>query len=406
MKSGKGKVAVGLSGGVDSAVSAYLLKMEGYEVTGVYLTCWDEGPHCRAREDRADALKVALHLGIPFKTLDFQKEYKERVIDRFYKDYERGLTPNPDIWCNSEIKFGLFYQWAMDNGYDFVATGHYAAIKPSLSTCLATGSSDSPAESDYLHTHRFGPADSGDQAQNDCVSWQQADAPGLNGAGKPGLYIPKDNKKDQTYFLYRLKKEQLEHILFPLADMLKTEVRETARKAELPVAEKKDSVGICFIGDIDVQEFLRRRLKEVPGEVVDSEGRVIGRHKGVWFYTIGQRGGFEFTPEYQRKFGGEVPPFYVSGKDATTNRLIAGYGAETLKQTFKVGDIHWINQEKAEGWGEVRIRHTGRLVNAELKRADGMVEVVMENADRGIAPGQSTVFYSKEGEVLGGGVIV
>lgn len=221
-KSSKGRVMIGLSGGVDSAVSAYLLKEQGYDVVGVNLVCWDEGPHCRAREDRKDALSVALHLGIPFKVLDFQKEYKERVIDRFYADYAKGLTPNPDIWCNSEIKFGLFMDFVKKEGFDFLATGHYAK----------------KVESD----------------------------------GEFKLMIPKDKHKDQTYFLYQLSQEDLGMILFPLGELEKTKVRKIAKEAGLPVAEKKDSVGICFVGDVDVQAFLRRRLKEESGEVVDVKG--------------------------------------------------------------------------------------------------------------------------------------
>lgn len=352
-KNQKKRVAVGLSGGVDSAVSAYLLKEQGYDVVGVNLICWDEGPQCRAREDRKDALKVALHLGIPFEVLDFQKEYKERVIDRFYSDYAKGLTPNPDVWCNLEIKFGLFLDWAKKEGFDFLATGHYARKE----------------ESD----------------------------------DKFRLMIPEDAHKDQTYFLYQLSQEDLARVLFPLGGLNKSEVREIARGALLPVAEKKDSVGICFIGDIDVQEFLRRRLKEEEGEVVDVNGEVIGKHKGVWFYTIGQRGGWEVRPTYQKRFGGGAPIMYVVEKDVERNRLVVGFGAETYKESFVVKDLSWIAGEDLEDI-KVRIRHGGKLLGCKVIKDDKSLIVETVDPERGIASGQIAVFY-KNGECLGGGVI-
>lgn len=346
MEKGKVKIAVGLSGGVDSAVSAYLLKKAGYAVTGVHVVCWDEGPHCKARDDRKDALAVALHLGIPFQVLDFQKEYKERVIDRFYADYEKGLTPNPDVWCNSEIKFGLFLQWVNANGFDYVATGHYAK----------------------------------------------------NEGGK--LMIPKDKHKDQTYFLYQLGREELERVMFPLGDLLKSEVRDIAKRAKLPVAMKKDSQGICFVGDVDINDFLRRRLKENPGDVVDIERRVIGKHKGVWFYTIGQRGGWEISPLYQKRFAGEAPVMYVVSKEVKKNQLVVGFGAETYQDDFVVRDL----TAKVNGKVKVRIRHGGELLEARIKDVDGEVRVKLAEAQRGIAPGQAAVFY-RDGSLLSGGVV-
>ena len=196
------KIAVGLSGGVDSAVSALLLKKQGYEVVGVYLHCWNnDSSGCGADEDKKSALKTALEIGIPFKILDFSKEYMSRVIDYFYREYRAGRTPNPDVMCNSEIKFGLFLKWAMENGFDYVATGHYA-------------------KKDGLK-----------------------------------LMIPKDKHKDQTYFLWKLGQKELKKVLFPLGDYTKNEVRELAKKARLSVADRKDSQGICFVGKVDVRDF-------------------------------------------------------------------------------------------------------------------------------------------------------
>ncbi len=353
------KVAVGLSGGVDSAVSAYLLKKQGYDVVGINIVCWDEEPHCKAREDRKDALRVALQLGIPFEVLDFQKEYKERVIDRFYSDYAKGLTPNPDIWCNSEIKFGLFLDWAKTQGFDHVATGHYAKVEKEVS-----GDSD-----------------------------------------RYKLRIPKDEHKDQTYFLYSLDQEELSRTLFPLEDLQKKEVRKIAKEAGLPVADKPDSQGICFVGDIDVQKFLRRRLEEKSGQVVDVEGKVIGIHKGVWFYTIGQRGGWEIDPDYQKKFGGEAPVMYVIDKDAKDNKLTVGFGAKTYRENFLVKDLNWISAEPKGGHAQVRIRHGGKLIKAKLKKINSKLWVELMEPQRGIAAGQAAVFY-ENGVCLGGGSIV
>lgn len=385
MKSKNIKVAVGLSGGVDSATSAYLLKKAGYDVVGVHVVCWDEGSQCKAREDREDALRVALALKIPFKVLDFQKEYKARVIDRFYADYEKGLTPNPDVWCNNEIKFGLFLKWAMENGFAAVATGHYARV---------------------VGAHHDAPKRLGHRAIRESPL---------------RLMIPKDKHKDQTYFLHRLTQNELRHVLFPLADLLKSEVRQIAKKAKLSVSGKKDSQGICFIGDVDVHEFLKRRLKEKKGDVVDTKGRVIGEHSGVWFYTIGQRGGWTVKPEYQKKFGGEAPIFYVIKKDVKNNQLVVGFGAETYRDQFTVADINWIdgmtNEHQCTPINTndkllVRIRHTGELISGEIvslvntasAEGENEVKIVLEKPQRGVAPGQAAVFY-KDGECLGGGVI-
>lgn len=370
VKDKKIKIAVGLSGGVDSAVSAYLLKKAGYEVTGVHLVCWDEGPHCKAREDRQDALKVALALDIPFEVLDFQKEYKKRVIDRFYADYEKGLTPNPDVWCNSEIKFGMFLEWAVKKGFDYVATGHYAKV-------------ENGEQNLEVDTYR--------------------------------LMVPKDEQKDQTYFLYQLGQAELKRVMFPLGGLLKSEVREMAKEAKLPVANKKDSQGICFVGDVDIQEFLRRRLDEKPGEVVNVEREVVGRHKGVWFYTIGERGGWEVDKKYQKKFFGEIPVFYVIDKEVENNRLVVGFGAQGYRPSFMVGEQSWTG-DKPDWVGDirVRIRHGGELLRVLVSEPDGKLQVQLESPQRGVSSGQAAVFYRVKGtksdkneeiECIGGGVI-
>jgi tRNA-uridine 2-sulfurtransferase len=375
----KKKVALGMSGGVDSSLAAKLLVDAGYDVTGVYLECW-RAPGCRTDEDRKDALGVALQLQIPFTVLDFKNEYRQKVVEYFFAEYEAGRTPNPDVMCNKEIKFGMFYDWAMAQGFDAIATGHYAQV---------------------------GEREIVDNDKTTLI---------------PCLLSSSDEWKDQTYFLYRIDEERLRHTLFPIGHLTKKEVREEAKKFGLPVANKKDSVGICFIGDINVHEFLRERLGEKPGKVVDLKGRVIGEHKGLWFYTIGQRHGFTVFPKTitisengQEVDHHNIPPFYVIGKNPAKNQLVVGFGRETYQDTFTVDDLHWINPQLIPSMRQkgstpeislqVRIRHTGQLhpciFNLETK------QVKLISPIQGIAEGQSAVFYSEEQPIcLGGAVIV
>jgi len=363
------KVALGMSGGVDSSVSARLLVDAGYQVTGVYLECW-RAPGCRTDQDRKDALQVALSLNIPFTVLDFKEAYRQRVVEYFFEEYEAGRTPNPDVMCNKEIKFGLFYDWAMEQGFDAIATGHYAQILPA------------------------------DEQLGEPVAQTKP-------SNTLGLFSSKDTWKDQTYFLYRLTNDQLAHTLFPIGHLTKPEVRELAKSYGLATAEKKDSVGICFIGDINVHEFLKERLGEKPGKVVDRQGRLIGEHTGLWFFTIGQRHGFTIFPKTVTvSDSGEnidhhnIPPFYVIGKNAETNELVVGFGAETYQQKLTVDAPHWISPEfiahLSKKWGStwsllVRIRHTGQLHSANFNPATN--EVLLDEAIQGIAEGQSAVFY-------------
>jgi len=351
------KIGLGMSGGVDSSLSAHLLVEQGYDVTGIYLECW-RAPGCRTDEDRADALKVALSLNIPFQVLDFKNTYRDSVVQAFFDDYKAGKTPNPDIACNKEIKFGLFYDWAMKNDFDAIATGHYTKITDGQ------------------------------------------------------LVIPADRHKDQTYFLYQINDNQLKHVIFPLENMTKTEVRKEAEKRSVHVKDKKDSVGICFIGDIDVHSFLKDELGENPGPVVDLSGNTIGKHNGLWFYTIGQRHGFEIdkrtliTTENGEIERQNFPPFYVIAKKQKENQLVVGFGTETEQSQFSIRDIHWISRNQPGDLNNllVRIRHTGELLPSVLQKNN----VKLDEPIRGIAPGQSAVFYQKQGEetvCLGGAII-
>ncbi len=365
----KGKVLVGLSGGVDSSVAASLLIKDGYEVHAAYLECYNE-PGCRTDQDKADALKVALQLGISFEVIDFRKEYKEKVIEYFYQEYEAGRTPNPDVVCNREIKFGLFYTHAMNKGFDYVATGHYARIAGGL------------------------------------------------------LQRARDESKDQSYFLWQIPSDHLEHILFPLGNHLKREIRKMAREMNLPTAEKPDSMGICFIGDVDTHKLLRDRLGEQEGEVImkirnkkseirnkseirssNSEFRVssleddhvvIGRHKGLWFYTIGERGGWEMLPGAQTR---EMKPLYVIDKDPEKNVLLVGNREQVMTRKIRVARL----KIRKDGPLWVRIRNLGEL--HEVLQIEGDI-VTTRDQVFGVASGQSAVFYDFRGILVDGAIIV
>lgn len=337
---------------MDSSVAAAALLSQGYEVTGVYLECYNE-PGCRTDQDKADALKVALKLGIKFVVLDFRKEYKEKVIEYFYREYGASRTPNPDVVCNREIKFGLFYEWALRQAqgkprYDFVATGHYARIS-------------------------------------------------LSGVSRK-VRRARDVSKDQSYFLWQIPRDHLAKILFPLGEKLKSEVRTMARKLDLPTAKKPDSMGICFMGEVNVQELLKERLGEQYGEVLWG-GKIVGKHRGLWFYTIGQRGGWEMLSEIQSD---KMPPLYVTGKDREHNRLIVGKREETMKREFMVAELDEQDfKEAGKLW--VRVRNLGKLYEV-AGIADGVVKT--REAIFGIAEGQSAVFYGRNGVLVGAGIIV
>ncbi len=344
------KVAVGISGGVDSAVAAALLKEQGYEVIGVHLYCYDEGPYCTAKEDRVSAVRVAKSLGIPLLVWDFRKEYKQEVIRYFFEEYKVGRTPNPDVVCNREIKFGIFLEKALKElGMDYIATGHYARIKKD----------------------------------------------------RKGFHLLRgvDESKDQSYFLYNLTEKQLEQILFPIGDYRKLEVRRMAKKFELPNYSRRDSMGVCFIGPVPVSKFLRENLPIKMGAVVNTKGETVGEHDGVWFFTEGQRHGFKV-------FNSTGLPLYVIGKDVPSNTLVVGRGEEAKVKEFKIERPHWINinYKVALSSGlRVRIRHLGELLPAKVL-AGKKLRVVLKESVFGIAPGQSAVFYQNE-EVLGGAVI-
>ncbi|MEX2013337.1 MAG: tRNA 2-thiouridine(34) synthase MnmA [Parcubacteria group bacterium] len=345
-----GQVFIGLSGGVDSAVSAALLKQRGFDVTGVFIKVWQPAfLPCSWRDERRDAMKVALALDIPFLFFDFESEYKKGVVDKMVAEYKAGRTPNPDVLCNKEIKFGAFWKKAREMGADYIATGHYASIKEGR------------------------------------------------------LQEGKDKEKDQSYFLWTLTPEDLSHTLFPVGDLTKSEVRKLARKYNLPVSRKKDSQGICFIGDVSMDEFLSHFIRALPGDVLNYRGEIIGTHKGAVFYTIGERHGFEIIKK--EPLGGA---FYVLSKDMEANTItVSNKEPEIISHSptkIAVKNVNWI-AEPAESPLFARIRYRGEKVPVIV---EGSVfhnlTVKFREPVRGLSLGQSIVFYDGE-TCLGGGVM-
>ena len=375
---GKGKkVFVGMSGGVDSSVAAYLLRQQGYEVVGVFIKVWEpEGLPCAWREERRDAMRVAAQLDIPLLTLDLSREYKVGVVDYLVAEYRAGRTPNPDVMCNKQIKFGAFYDWALAQGADFVATGHYAKIVSSRPKTVL------PA-----HGHRG----------------EFAIKPVFN------LVQSKDQTKDQTYFLWNLTGGQLEHVLFPIGIYEKSQVRQLAAKASLPTATKKDSQGLCFIGKLDFTEFLKTLINTQSGQVLNEQGEVIGRHDGAALYTPGQRHGFLVEQK-----SATDRPYYVLSKNIKNNTLTvttdlkqsAGKTKQKNKE-IELSAVNWIASEpKPNQIYQARFRYRQPLQSCRLSKSKaGNRWLVKFDAPQPVLPaGQSLVVYN--GEIcLGGGII-
>ncbi|HEU0085448.1 MAG TPA: tRNA 2-thiouridine(34) synthase MnmA [Candidatus Paceibacterota bacterium] len=356
MKNKKGTVFVGLSGGVDSSVSAALLKKDGYDVVGVFMRTWhpDFLP-CTEEAERRDAMRVAAHLDIPFLTFDFEKEYKKGVGDYMIREYKAGRTPNPDVMCNKEVKFGAFLNKAIKMGANYIATGHYAR----------TGAEKSRGAKKSLT-----------------------------------LLRGKDSTKDQSYFLWTLNQAQLSRTLFPIGHLPKTETRKLAKKFNLPVAEKKDSQGICFLGQVDLKNFLKHYIPEKKGKVVDEKGKVIGWHDGARFYTLGERRGFVVT-----KKSPNDTPYYIVKRDVKKNILVVSKNRIPAKDFYILKNLNWISETpEKERVYNAEIRYHGEKLPCKIVLKGHGAEVKLENAVTA-AEGQSMVIY--DGDVcLGGGVII
>ncbi len=387
------KIAVGLSGGVDSSVAALLLKEQGYDVFAIFMQNWNDSTgtlhgDCEWEEELSVARMVAAKIGIPFHFVDLSGEYRSRVVDYLFSEYAAGRTPNPDVLCNSEIKFDAFLKHARSLGADMVATGHY---------CRKDSYEDGSGRTVYR------------------------------------LLAGSDGNKDQSYFLCQLNQEQLSRALFPIGHLTKPEVREIARRANLPSAEKKDSQGICFVGKVDLPVFLQQKLAAKEGDAVEifaghydnlpaaetleqmaepfvyskEDGKVVGHHCGAQFYTIGQRHGLNI--------GGHREPLFVIGKDIEANIIYLGEGGShpgLFRRALRVerGDVHWIRPGLELAPGEnleclVRIRYRQPLQKATLICREDAMYILFEVPQRGVTPGQFAAWYAPDGELMGSGVI-
>jgi tRNA-specific 2-thiouridylase len=343
-------VYVGLSGGVDSSVAALLIKKQGYKVVGVYMKNWSKdlpGMPCPWKDDYQDAKRVAVQLGIDFKMYDFETQYKQKVVDYMLDGFKAGVTPNPDIMCNQEIKFKLFLDTALSDGADLIATGHYASTKDGR------------------------------------------------------LFMAKDDNKDQTYFLYRVEKGALQTTLFPLAGLAKPQIRALASENGLVTADKKESMGICFVGKVGIRDFLSQYVKQKRGKVIDQHGSVVGEHDGAIFYTIGQRHGLDL--------GGGLP-YYVTGKNMSKNEVYVTTDLQDKKlwsDKITLTSVHWIDKPPCKSDAlMVRTRHRAKLIPiVSFSKSKNNWEFELKDEVRALTPGQSAVFYVGS-ECLGGGIVI
>jgi tRNA-uridine 2-sulfurtransferase len=350
-------VIVGMSGGVDSSVAAHLLIVQGYRVEGLYMTNWDqdEDGYCTAAADYQDARKVCEQLGIPLHQVNFATEYRERVFQNFLDEYRSGRTPNPDVLCNREIKFGICFDYAMRLGADFVATGHYARVQHSSQVCLLKGL---------------------------------------------------DPQKDQSYFLSAVSAKQFAKTLFPIGELPKSEVRRLAKSLALPVHDKKDSTGICFIGERPFEEFLAKYLAAQQGDIETMTGERVGQHRGLMFYTLGQRQGLRIGGTR----GHAEEPWYVVGKDLKRNVLLVAQGRDhpsLFSRGLQASTLHWIAglppNKQFRCMAKTRYRQPDQSCDVQLS-VNGTATVRFEQPQRAVTPGQFAVFYHDD-QCLGSGVI-
>jgi tRNA-specific 2-thiouridylase len=413
------KVFVGMSGGVDSSLTAALLVEQGYDVTGVYMKNWSQdlpGMKCPWADDLADAKRVAVQLGIDFQVYDFEQEYRDKVVQYMIEEYKLGRTPNPDIMCNQEVKFRLFLDAALANGADMIATGHYARVENNAEVAPSEPAGTVISRQTKSLKTSLMPAELGSSLRQSSASKDFSNnfagldkAPAGSDGATSRLLMAKDANKDQTYFLYRVTGEALGRTLFPLGGYTKSEVREMAEARGLYTANKKESMGICFVGQIGIREFLGQYVTAKHGDIVDKQsGNVVGTHDGAIFYTLGQRHGLDI--------GGGLP-YYVVGKDMSHNIVYVSQNINDdniWRRQIELSNIHWVNQSPNDDQLQnlqVRIRHRAPLVNCSIQgvsslRGDSLngLKLQLSEPQRAVAAGQSAVLYSGE-ECLGGGII-
>ena len=398
----KTRVFVGVSGGVDSSVSAAILARKGYDVVGVFMkTYYPPEIQCDWREERLDAMRVCEHLGIPFLECDLEAEYKNNVFDYMVESYRTGITPNPDVFCNKYVKFGGFLKWAVDNGADYVATGHYAQhLLQKERTPALTSSLTQSSYSKYASIARS------------LFPWTSSRSESNETSVVHQLGKGRDDNKDQTYFLYQLGQDQLARALFPVGDIPKDRVRRLAKRYGLFTASKKDSQGLCFVGPVDMHDFLGQYIEQQPGDVLDQSGQVIGGHDGSFFLTIGQRTGFEIFPEHRTP---NMSRMFIVAKDHEANTVTVSADRHAQESnTITLAQVSWVSSRASREKGglevgdtaDSRIRHRGQLLPATLESIDGdRYTFHFETPHTGVARGQSLVLY-RDDICLGGGIVV
>lgn len=349
-------IVVGMSGGVDSSISAVLLKESGYKVTGLFMKNWEEddiGNNCSSKKDYEDAKRISDKLGINLLTINFSDKYWDLVFKKFIDELNQGITPNPDIYCNKEIKFNYFFKYALSLGFDKVATGHYAKL--------------------------------------------------IDSDSKITLNIPKDKQKDQTYFLYMLNQSIMKDLMFPLHEITKSDVKKIAKKFDLTIYEKKESMGICFIGKRNFSNFIKKYINIKPGDIKNENNKILGKHEGLFNYTIGQRKGIGIGGIKNH----EDKPWFVLEKDIKNNSLIISQQEDKLlyKGNIKLRDINWISSiPDSNVTYKARFRHGGKLIPVKTLPNNDECILIMEDEERAITLGQSAVLYFND-ECVGGGII-
>ncbi len=389
------RVVVAMSGGDDSSVAALLMKKKGYEVIGVFMKNYSSNAggtknglgECDWIRERSHAMKIAEILKIPLITFDFEREYRRDVVEKMFKDYRSGKTPNPDIDCNEKVKFPMLLKVAKRLGADFVVTGHYARIKK-----VRTNKDNKKIQVSAVKNNKISASESEQQYK---------------------LLRAMDESKDQSYFLYRMKQTELSKTLFPIGNYTKKQIREIAKKNGFPNHDKKSTVGICFIGKVNLKEFLKKRINPKKGKILSPEGKIVGEHDGVYYYTIGQRIGPRYGIEISKPFSNadgtkkQLKRWYIAVKNAKRNEIVAAPQNHELlyRKKFFLKNPYWINEKPRNNEKILaRIRQVGELLTCRISHKEGRYKIILKKPITGVSQGQACVLYYGK-EVLGGGEI-